>query len=74
MIKIGMQNLVILKKNSNDNEKWNEKKRKKKRNEWRIGSSRLLYSDDGVKRIEQEQEMISWQKTKTWVEAGRGLG
>ena len=73
MIKIGMQSEVIF-KNSNNNEKWNENKRKKKRNEWRIGCSRLLYSDDGVKRIEQEQEMISWQKKKILVKAGRGLG
>ena len=73
MIKIGMQSEVIL-KNSNNNEKWNEKKRKKKRDEWRIGCSRLSYSDDGVNRIEQEQEMISWQKKKTVVKAGRGLG
>lgn len=35
---------------------------KKKRNEWRIGRSRLSYSDDGVNRIEQELEMISWRK------------
>ena len=52
----------------------NETKRREKRSEMseELAVPGFSYSDDGVKRIEQEQEMIFWQKKKRGWRRGGG--